>query len=135
VNSQNIYLKYLNNRNALSKTDRNYLVFTEGDKNPYSGYIRSIYYKLTGEKIKIDFMHLNGKGSSPRAVKANKDSRLNVYPNPLKDDNFTVSINDYNLNSKYNIKIQSLEGEIVGSINLTVSNNRIAINQNQGVYI
>ncbi len=137
VNSQNIYLNYLSNRDgyALNKTDRNYLLSVARDKNPYSGYVRSIYYKLTGEKIKIEFVHLDGTKSTTRAISNNTDSRLIVYPNPLDGEYFTISIDEFDFNSKYSIVIRSIDGRIVTEAKLDNAENQINIDKKRGVFL
>jgi hypothetical protein len=137
VQSQNIYLDYLNNRSSfeLSNADRNYLLSVARDKNPYSGYTRSIYYKLTGERINIEFEHLDGSKSNTRAISKKMDSRLNVFPNPVIDNYFHVSIDEFSHDSKYLIKILSLDGKVIESTNISENIIRININENQGVFI
>jgi hypothetical protein len=136
VNAQNIYLDYLLDRSdyKLDNSDRNYLLSVSTDKNPYSGYIRSIYYKLTGERIDIDFEHLNGK-SSTRAVVKNPVSRLSVFPNPINDDYFNISIDEFSTDLEYTIKISSLDGRVLENTIISDVNSRIDINGNKGVYI
>jgi hypothetical protein len=131
----NFYNLLDRNDYKLDISDCNYLLSVARDKNPYSGYVRSIYYKLTGEKIKIEFVHLDGTRSTTREISKNTDSKLIVYPNPLDGEYFTASIDEYDLNSKYSIVIRSIDGRIVTEAKLDNTENQININKEKGIFL
>lgn len=136
VTAQNIFIDYVENRNTytLSAQDSTMLYNIGIEENPYSGYARSIFYKLTGERIDINLPQIIR--NNPRNIIEDKSNLLiSIYPNPTNRDGFYINIDNFDNNANYNYSIESIEGKNVkqGVIKLRSSN--IELNENNGIYI
>jgi Secretion system C-terminal sorting domain len=122
VTVKNINLDYLANSDSysVSSTDRNSLYNIGVADGFSSGYARSLYEVLTGERIEVIIPEVNVEGRSIENAKTVQPSIL-VYPNPVGDGLFNVSIDHLAKGEFCEMVITDATGQIKG---------RYAINEN-----
>lgn len=88
VSIQHINLQYMRNRGTFSLDSLSKgLIVSIGEKTtPVSGFARGLYYKLTGDKMPIEFISGGFEEIEFRSYKEeiNKES-INIFPNPVFD--------------------------------------------------
>ncbi len=133
--AQNIYLSYLKDRRnfALSSTQKNSLESIANNQNELSGFARSIYYILTGEKIRIRLDHV--LPSTPRSREEQAlDKLIHIYPNLSYDGEFNIELlNEHHIYPK-NMEVFDLSGRIIHSQKLKGEINHFHI-EKSGMYI
>jgi len=97
---------------VLSNAQRASLESIARAENEYSGFARTIYYLLTGHRIKIDLPHLIPV--TPRSREENTSSSMySSYPNPVINNEHIVDIKHGKDNDKLEIRMSDLMGRIV----------------------
>ena len=121
VQTQMINMDYIQNRGIyqLSEINRARLMQLGNKTTPVSGFARSLYYKLTGEKMPITFIH-SERNVVPRSIpeKQNK-SNIVTYPNPVQGNVYHVDISEPNTNAIYQVKMYNLQGNVVQQLSIT----------------
>lgn len=119
VFANNLFLSYLTNRDefALSNATRETLRAKAMAANELSGYARSIYYALTGERLRVQLSHTNH--SEPRTSNYNslQEGKISSYPNPVTGNEHIVDINTNVYDQKYVINVKDVMGRIMKSEN------------------
>lgn len=119
VFANNLFLSYLTNRDefALSNATRETLRAKTMAANELSGYARSIYYALTGERLRVQLSHTNH--SEPRTSNYNslQEGKISSYPNPVTGNEHIVDINTNVYDQKYVINVKDVMGRIMKSEN------------------
>ncbi len=84
---QNINLQYMINRgNFILSNGTKEAIRSLGDKTtPISGFARSLYYKLTGEKIPLNFIYSDDETEIRAKKDVLEDELVRIYPNPASD--------------------------------------------------
>lgn len=84
---QNINLQYMNNRgNFVLSNNTKEAIRSLGDKTtPISGFARSLYYKLTGEKMPITFIYGGGESEIRTKKDVLGEELIKIYPNPANE--------------------------------------------------
>lgn len=115
VTIQNINLQYMNNRgNFVLSNSTKEAIRTLGDKtSPISGFARSLYYKLTGEKMPIIFIYGGGETGIRTKKDVIEDELVKIYPNPTSDL-LHIDIK-LEVDTKYTYDIMDTQGRIVKS--------------------
>lgn len=120
VNTQMININYLLNRGIYQLSEANRLRLMElGNKtSPVSGFARSLYYKLTGEKLPISFVH-SDHSLEPRTIsKVDPQTNILTYPNPVQGNTYHVSITDREAKASYQVKIYNLQGNMMKQVEI-----------------
>jgi hypothetical protein len=115
LNTQLINMDYIQNRGIyqLSETTRTELMQLGNKTTPVSGFARSLYYKLTGEKLPITFIHSEQK-LEPRSIpKKHSKSNIVTYPNPVQGNVYHIDISEPNNNAIYQVKMYNLQGVLL----------------------
>jgi secreted trypsin-like serine protease len=138
VFANNLFLSYLNNRNefVLSNATKETLRAKAMAANELSGYTRSIYYALTGERLKIQLSHTNH--SEPRTSNYINlpEGKISSYPNPVTGNQHIVDINTNVYNQKYVINVRDIMGRIMKSVGGQQGENLIDMADiSNGIYI
>ncbi len=138
VFANNIFLSYLENRNefVLSITTKESLRVKALQENELSGYIRAIYFKLTGERLRIPLSHI--QNVEPRSSHFNNSSELSItsYPNPILGNEHIIEIKTNVSNQKYSINLKDITGKIMKTSNAVIGKNIFDMADIvQGVYI
>ncbi|MEE9438636.1 MAG: T9SS type A sorting domain-containing protein, partial [Saprospiraceae bacterium] len=135
VNTQNIFLDYLADREnyTLSKSNRSMLYAAGKRDNPTSGYSKSLYYKLTGDRILVNFTHLDGSDSKTREIK--EIDKITIYPNPISDEYINVSIDKLESESIYTVSVYNTMGKMVITQRIADVDTRLDIGHTKGLYI
>lgn len=81
-----------------------------------SGYARSIYYALTGERLRIQLSHT--KHSEPRTSNyvSLQEGKISSYTNPVTGNQHIVDINTNVYDQKYVINVRDIMGRIMKSV-------------------
>lgn len=113
--AQNINLDYLSDKyNYVLSPSNKLLLYSIGEKiNPLSGYARSLYEVLTGERIELRVPVLR---QSKRSGNLDNDKeQIDIYslPNPINNDRHIIYFTDEGKNSNYSIKVFDMNGRIV----------------------
>jgi|GEM_PF-4723611 len=134
---QSLYHSYLQNRSgfSLSIGDRNALLIMCTKENPYSGYARSVYYLLTGEKVKIDLPHIDGNVSFQRGKMDDGLEEISIYPNPLYEKNLEIEVQVRDHNDSYEYDIISSIGKMVQKGNILSSKTSLIMDISSGFYL
>lgn len=120
VQTQLINLDYIQNRGIyqLSESNRTGLLQLGNKTTPISGFARSLYYKLTGEKLPITFIH-SERNVVPRSISEKQiKSNIVTYPNPVQGNVYHIDISDSYSNIIYQVKIYNLQGNEVQQLNI-----------------
>lgn len=120
VNTQLINMDYILNRGIyqLSATTRTELMQLGNKTTPVSGFARSLYYKLTGEKLPITFIH-SEQNPEPRTIPYKHDkSNIVTYPNPVQGNVYHIDISEPNTNAIYQVKIYNLQGVLLQKLEI-----------------
>lgn len=139
VEAQRIYLSSLLLRQnfVLSVTDRISLENIAKSENELSGYARTIYYLLTGQRIQVDLPHLR-----PVIPRTKSDSQseateiIKAYPNPVAGSEYFIDIPHNENTNHYVIQLSDLSGrELVNQKGNPGVNSLIIDQCASGVYI
>ena len=133
---QNLFLDYkLANRNyTLNNVDRAALALAANAKNPYSGYARSIYYRLTGEIIEIELPHIDKEQILPRGTNAN-NSDVEIFPNPVYTNEVYLDISDFDNKAVYKLRISSIDGRLIVESVVNEATSTFNLKEEVGVFI
>ncbi len=138
VFTQNIYLDYLEQGDdyILSNSDKQTLK-NKGEKaNPLSGFVRSIYYLMTGERIILPMPDYEGGRIRSKKNANSSNTKGLVFPNPLNSDEFNVNLEDYKNYPELSIEVLSIQGSVMLKQNMLEEIERIAIpNLQSGIYV
>ena len=139
VQVQNIYHDYLQNPESfyLSPSTRQSVRSKALESNELSGYIRSIYHILTGERLRIEMEHL--LSATPRIKepgKENSEFKIHTYPNPASADEYYVHIPVAWGDQECRIRIRDMKGKLFASSMGYPGINTVDVkNLDSGVYI
>lgn len=140
VQSQNLFLNYITQGEnfVLTNQQKTSLKAIAKSENEWSGFARTIYYVLTGEKIKIDLPHLIP--ANPRSrVETNAENSIVIqsYPNPVSNgEQHIVNIQAENGNTQYQISLFDMMGKEVISKKAKNGENALDLNTfNKGIFI
>ncbi len=139
VQTQMINMDYIQNKGIyqLSETNRNRLLELGNKTTPVSGFARSLYYKLTGEKLPITFIH-SDRNVVPRSIHE-KQSKSNIitYPNPVQGSIYNIDISEPNSNTTYQVKVFNLQGNLIHQLEIKGNgqHNVDISNINGGMYL
>ena len=137
---QNINLDYLSDylNYQLSVADKNKLYNIGIKAHSYSGYARSLYYVLTGNRVPVNLTKSNGQSTPRSKSKLNTFdamSQLSVYPNPVRGGEVTVDLSKHTENI-FSVHLVDLQGRVL--INkVDVANEKINLNVanlKEGIY-
>lgn len=115
VSTQEINLGYMVNKGnyQLSPNNRAKLEELGNKTTPISGYARSLYYKLTGEKLPITFIH-SERNAVPRSItEKQSNSNIKTYPNPVQGNVYHIDITESYTNAIFQVKIYNLQGILI----------------------
>ena len=138
VFANNLFLSYLTNRNefVLSNATKEILRAKAMAANELSGYTRSIYYELTGERLRISLSHT--APSLPRSSNFSTlvEGKISSYPNPVTGNQHIVDINTNVYDQKFVINVRDVMGRIIKSIDGQKGENIIDMSDiSNGIYI
>lgn len=106
VTIQNINLQYMRNRGiyVIDSLSKNVLKSIGMKTTPVSGFARGLYYKLTGEKLPIEFISGGNTQVEYRSITDAIDSdKVKIFPNPASDI-LTFALNlDGNSDFEYSV--------------------------------
>ncbi|MFT6336630.1 MAG: hypothetical protein ACJATI_003390 [Halioglobus sp.] len=112
VNTQYVYLRYLNSTTDfdLSIHEEETIVDFGTTNYTYAGFARSIYYRITGNRLIP-----TRDESQPRSSAGSKIVKdLTVYPNPTNSDLVNININADNFQSqdqrKVTVEVYNMSG-------------------------
>lgn len=127
IDASNLYITYLSDRNnfVLSEIARESLRYKAMQPNELSGYIRSIYHALTGERISIVLPHTNLSGQGITNTIESQVDKISSYPNPVIDDEHIVFIPEIEVENKISINLIDMTGRIIESISGHSGENRL----------
>ncbi len=131
VSVQQVYLDYLEARDTyvLAPGDRD-MIYNVGEKRlPLSGFARTVYYSLTGDRHFITVPAYDGAPHS-RVVKQDVDKHMvRVYPNPsLADEALRIYIDgNEEKEDTYALEIYNSEGELILEDLLSMGGNEVKI--------
>ncbi len=142
VSTQNIYLDYITDIDGFKLSSSNELTLENAGsmENELSGYARAIYFHLTGNKIEIDLLHLDGS-ITPRST--GSAHLINTFPNPVGNVTFfpnpsinliEFSINEFNPEQIYILNIIDVYGRITLSRQISSAHESIYLSQDAGIY-
>ncbi len=121
ITTQQINMGYLLNKGSyiLSPENRGKLLELGNKTTSVSGFARSLYYKLTGERLPITFIH-SERSLEPRSNNSSTTiSNIMSYPNPVSGDTYYVSISERSEQTTYQIKIYNTQGSLMRSFDVT----------------
>jgi len=138
VFANNLYVSYLKNRDefVLLNTTKETLKAKAMAANELSGYARSIYYALTGERLRIPLSHTIH--TEPRTSNFTNFSAGTIasYPNPVTGDEHIVDINTKVHDQKYVISVRDIMGRVLKTVNGVQGNNILDMTDiSNGIYI
>lgn len=138
VFANNLYLSYLKNRDefVLPNTTKETLKAKAMATNELSGYARSIYYALTGERLRIPLSHTIQ--TEPRTSNFINFSAGTIasYPNPVTGDEHIVEINTKVYDQKYVISVRDIMGRVLKTVNGGQGDNILDMTDiSNGIYI
>lgn len=133
---QQIMLDYLDNRSAyvLSLNDRN-TIYQAGERRlPLSGFARTVYYELTGERQFITVPMFN-QTLHNREISA-KSNLISIYPNPsIKNANINIDIGSkLGLTNDFEVVIYNSQGSVIYAETLQVGNHSISLDDQKGLF-
>jgi hypothetical protein len=110
ISTQHILLDYLEDRTGYlpSSLTLSGLYNAGLRKHPLAGYSRSVYYKLTGQKVPVTLTHLDG-GIQIRS-KLSEKQNIVIYPNPGDGDFTSIRVEYYDSGQNYHYIIHDLLG-------------------------
>jgi hypothetical protein len=100
--------------------------------NPTSGYARSIYHKLTGERIYLDHQYEDRSRNAKTNTAAVKEE-ISIFPNPTMDEYITVSLDVKESTTGYSANLYNMVGEIIEIKVLNSGNNIIDLGDNSNI--
>lgn len=118
VNVQKIWLDYIMDIDSftLSPTDSMKIRVAGEAFNPLAGYARTVFYKLTGERITRDFIHTDNT-VTPRSSSeflTSDDSAISVdihiWPNPVTSREANIQLENAELGKEYVLVIYNAIG-------------------------
>jgi hypothetical protein len=115
VVAQNLYLDFLTEGKdfELTSQQRSALEGMAKAENEWSGFARTIYYLITGQRIKIDLPHLIPVTPRSRNISSSESIEIQSYPNPVFNNEHVVLISTENINSKLMINVKDAMGQKV----------------------
>lgn len=140
VTIQSINLGYYNNigHYILSMADKNTLYNIGIKTTPISGLARGLYYKLTGEKMEVDWIY---EGSlvefRNKQETGNKELLIEIYPNPVDDNVLNILLNQTDMEAGIKADIYDTQGNNVKNLDMS-GQNHVTIDVSDmasGVYI
>ena len=143
VNVQKIWLDYLKDMNSftLSPTDSMKLRTTGEAFNPLAGYARTVFYKLTGERIVRDFIHTDSTVTprSSNEILPSDDSRkmveFHVWPNPVIDHSVDIYLENADPDLEYKVVCYDAFGALRSTSSVSNENINFPISDTPGIYI
>lgn len=129
VTAQNIYLDYLQQGTSyvLNAQDTSLIGNIAREKNELSGYARTIYYEMTGKKIKLTMPHLPLSGSRPVSQENFELPKVLLYPNPVDDNQVTLEVPVKFIHDKCTMQITDVTGNMVMNNTLNTESTPIDI--------
>jgi len=132
VNVQKIWLNYLMSIDTfkLSAAD-SITIRTAGEAyNPLAGYARTVFYKLTGERITRDFIHTDStviprNSDVTTSVDTQISVEFHVWPNPVTGQDVEISFEGANPEKEYVLVVYDALGVLRSAT--TVSNEVIYV--------
>ena len=137
VTAQNIYLDYLQQGTSyvLNAQDTTLLGNIAREENELSGYARTIYYEMTGNKIKLSMPHLPLSGSRPVSQENYELSKVLLYPNPVDDLQFTLIVAEEFIRDKCTMQISDVTGNMIMNNTLNTENTLVDVSSlRSGIY-
>ncbi|MFT6338742.1 MAG: hypothetical protein ACJATI_005519 [Halioglobus sp.] len=125
------YLKDIDNY-KLSVGDKNNLYTMGNGNNPTSGYARSLYHKLTGERIIIDHQYRSRTRSAKSGVGLEQEE-ISIFPNPTVDRYITVALDTKERTSDYSVYLYNMIGEVIETKTLNTGNNQIYLGDKSSI--
>lgn len=139
VQVQNIYHDYLDNPGmfSMSQPTRESIRNMAMSKNELSGYIRAMYYKMTGEGIRIEIEHVTPLTPRIKSTENdNPESKINAYPNPSSTDEYFIHIPADWGEVEYRIYIRNISGSLISNSAVYPGINTVDIKGlSSGIYI
>ena len=140
---QKIWLDYITDIDSfiLSSTDSMKIRVAGEAFNPLAGYARTVFYKLTRERITRDFIHTDST-ITPRnisEIKSLSESsiqiELDVWPNPVSENTIDIRVGNANPEKKYQLAAIDVFGKIHTKVPLTISLSSVQIGDAPGIYM
>jgi hypothetical protein len=100
--------------------------------NPTSGYARSLYHKLTGERIIIDHQY-RSRTRGAKSSTGQGQEKISIFPNPVLDGYITIALDTKGITSDYSVNLYNMIGEVIESITLNAGNNQIDLGDKSGI--
>jgi hypothetical protein len=100
--------------------------------NPTSGYARSLYHKLTGERIIIDHQYRSRTRSAKSGVGLEQEE-ISIFPNPTVDRYITVALDTKERTSDYSVYLYNMIGEVIETKTLNTGNNQIYLGDKSSI--
>jgi hypothetical protein len=137
---QGVNLDYLQNTFDYRLTEPNRLQLGQIGRSdgPFTGYARSLYEVLTGERIQVNFAELQEPGSGDREQVAKTETELSVstFPNPVQNGQLRIVVYGMAATSTLRSELFDLNGRL-SSYKLILTDGAIVMdvsNLPSGVY-
>ena len=133
---QHINLDYLMDREnySLSMDDKSELYTMGKRSNPTSGYARSLYYRLTGERIYVDYEHVNN-AVSPKSRNATTKDEIDIFPNPVTQNFITISLNIIEPTADYTVSVHNIFGKHITTKRVNNGVSKVNVGEEKGILI
>lgn len=143
IAAQQIYLDYITDIDSfvLSPTDSMTLRLAGEAFNSLSGYARTIFYKITGERITRNFIHID----STVTPRSNNESfvedvsristEFDIWPNPMTSQNLNIRLNNTAPDKEYLLVVYDAFGKMHYSAPVTSGNSSLPICDVPGIYM
>ena len=128
---QNIYLDYLEAPGSfvLDRSDSE-MIFDVGEQRmPLSGFARTAYYWLTGDRHFITVPAYDGTPHNRKVANEVDKEKVSIYPNPSKSDEaIRISIETLgDEHNKYTIEVYQSTGELILKENISSGESHIKV--------
>jgi len=104
------------------------------DNNPISGYARSLYHKLTGEKVLLDHNY-NSRTRNNKSDKRKANEEIVIFPNPTSDRFTTIELDPKSKNIDYSVSLYDMNGSLINTKSLKLGSNQIDLEDKLGLFL
>lgn len=127
--AMHIYLDYLETEDyTLDDSDKYFLESNGVDPSPLSGYLRSVYFEITGERLELN---LPSRSRSQNTSEEDfRKSLISVFPNPLNSEVLNIT----GIEKGTSMKIFDAMGRTVLSIEYLSESQSVPVSNLKGIY-
>ena len=136
VKTQRVYYKYLENGvESILASQLNLLKSIGLSQGPTNGYARSVYYLITGERLRLEkpeYVTIEKRANTKTAA----ERKIISFPNPVRRSILNINISDDEL-QEYQVNLVNMDGKLVRQVEC-LSNEKLIIHTDEmssGIYI